>query len=226
MSRYERNFNSITQDELKTLHIKRVCVVGAGGLGGHILETLARIGILRLTVVDGDVFEISNLNRQLFSTEKNLGMSKAIAAKNRIEEVNASVAVTAIFERMTSENAEEILTGHDIIMDALDNLNSRATLVHVCKKLGIPIVHGAIGGWYGQAAVIMPDSDMFDALYGDTCDEDIDRTLGNLPFVAQNIASIQVCEAIKILLHKGETLKNSILRIDLLQNEYTMINIK
>lgn len=88
-ARYLRNFDALTEEEFRALRAGRVLVVGCGGLGGHLIELLARLGVGSLTVVDGDVFEETNLNRQLLSTEALLGCSKAQAAADRVRAVNS-----------------------------------------------------------------------------------------------------------------------------------------
>ena len=107
--RYERNVPALTEAECEALRRKRVLVVGCGGLGGHLIEMLARIGIGALRVVDGDVFEPSNLNRQLLSEVPTLGLSKAKAAAARINRVNPEVEVEAVAENMTEVNVHALL---------------------------------------------------------------------------------------------------------------------
>ena len=102
--RYTRNISTITEEENEKLRDFKVCVIGCGGIGGYVIEMLARIGIGYLTVVDMDVFEESNLNRQILSSEKNLGNSKAIEAKKRINAINSDVHVNVIQSPFNEEN--------------------------------------------------------------------------------------------------------------------------
>ena len=145
-SRYVRNFPALTEAEWEILKQKRVLVVGCGGLGGHIMDQLARIGIGALRVVDGDVFEETNLNRQLLSDTAHLGCSKANAAAAHIARVNPDTAVEAVSEFLTETNAAALIADCDIVMDALDNIQSRRILAAACTKAGIPYVYGAISG--------------------------------------------------------------------------------
>ena len=222
-SRYERNGKSISEEENIILGEKRVCIVGLGGLGGFIAEMLARIGVLNLTLIDCDAFDVTNLNRQLFCTEDSVGKRKAEEAKKRINAVNSGVCVNAIDSLLTDDNAVGLLKGHDVVMDALDSINARRTAADACNVLGTPFIHGAISGWFGQVAVIMPGSRMLDELYGDSDDDSLNKSLGNLPFAASHIASLQCAEAVKLLLGKGEGLTDSFLRVDLLCNEFEVI---
>lgn len=163
--RYARNIPALTEEECLLLKKKRVLVVGCGGLGGHIIDQLARIGIGFLRVVDGDVFEESNLNRQLLSSVPLLGVSKAKAAAEHIARVNPDIALEAVEEFLTEGNASELLEGCDIVLDALDNISARKILASACANAGIPYVYGAIQGWVAQAAVSMPEDRLMEILY-------------------------------------------------------------
>ena len=113
-ARYARNIPALTEAECERLKGRRVLVVGCGGLGGHIIDQLARIGIGAIRVVDGDVFEKSNLNRQLLSDTEHLGSSKALTAAAHIARVNPEVAVEAAAEFLTEANAPALIAGCDI----------------------------------------------------------------------------------------------------------------
>mgnify|MGYP000293800969 CR=1 FL=1 len=136
--RYARNVPALSEAECELLRRKRVLVVGCGGLGGHLIDMLARIGIGSLRVVDGDAFEPSNLNRQLLSEVSLLGVGKAQTAAERVRRVNPNVAVHAVGEFLTEENAAALLTDCDAVLDGLDNIQSRQILANACERAGIP----------------------------------------------------------------------------------------
>ncbi|SCZ81163.1 HesA/MoeB/ThiF family protein [Acidaminobacter hydrogenoformans] len=219
-NRYQRNMNLLTPDENHAIREKRVCVVGCGGLGGYIIEMLARLGIGIITAIDGDVFDETNLNRQLLSEEGLIGKSKAEAAKARIQKVNSEVVVHTKSVFLKEENALALITGHDVVLDALDNISSRRILERACEAEGIPLIHGAIAGWYGQVTTIMPGTHVFSKLYPETADKGIETELGNPSFTPALVASIQVSEALKVLLKKGEPLEGKLLTLNLLDHEY------
>ncbi len=221
--RYARNKNTFSEEETTLLGQKRVFVAGCGGLGGFVIEELARLGVGHITAVDGDVFEETNLNRQLFSRMDTLGMSKAQAARERMEEVNPEITVTAIKTMITAENANTLLAGHDAVVDALDNTGARFALEKACEELGIPMIHGAIGGWYGQVAVIFPGDRLLESLYSQQEEKGAEVELGNPSFTPAVIASIEVAETAKVLLGKEEVLRNRLLTIDLLHHEYEIL---
>jgi len=218
--RYQRNMKLMTPEEISDLKEKRICVVGCGGLGGYIIEMLSRMGVGKITAIDGDVFDETNLNRQLLSEEALLGFSKAEAAKSRIHKVNSEVEVVAKAVFLREDNAEALVVGHDVVVDALDNISTRRILEKACSTCGIPLVHGAIAGWYGQVTTIMPGSSVFSKLYPETADKGIETVLGNPAFTPALVASIQVSETLKLLIKKGEPLVGKLLTLNLLDHEY------
>ena len=218
-ARYARNIPALTEAECDLLKQKRVLVAGCGGLGGHILDQLARLGIGHLRVVDGDVFEATNLNRQLLSSVPLLGTGKAKAAAEHLSGVAPELDVDAIEAFLTEANAAELLSGCDIVMDALDNIQSRKILASACEKAGIPYVYGAISGWMAQAAVSMPGDQLIEALYPEEI-EISDKSV--LSFTPALCASIQVSLCIKMLTGRPvET--GTVYYFDLLNLEYEMI---
>ena len=115
--RYTRNIGTISEEEQQLLAAKSVCVVGFGGLGGCIIEVLVRIGVGRLTAIDGDVFDETNLNRQVLSNQDNLGHAKAVEAKLQMRAINDSVQVDSIQALLDSDNAADFIRGHDAVVD-------------------------------------------------------------------------------------------------------------
>lgn len=223
--RYQRNMKLMTQDEITALKEKRVCVVGCGGLGGYIVEMLSRLGVGKITAVDGDVFDETNLNRQLLSEEALIGFSKAEAAKSRIQKVNSEVEVFTKTVFLSEDNAEALIAGHDVVVDALDNISTRRILEKACSVCEIPLIHGAIAGWYGQVTTIMPGSGVFSKLYPETAEKGIETELGNPAFTPALVASIQVSEALKLLIEKGEPLVGRLLTLNLLDHEYQIFEL-
>lgn len=164
-ARYARNLPALSQAQCDLLRTKRVAVIGCGGLGGHLIELMGRVGIGAITAVDGDVFDETNLNRQLLSQVPLLGTSKAEAAAARMAAVNPDVSITAHAVFLTEENACSLLAGCHAVLDGLDSIAARRVLYAACEKLGIPCIHGAIGGWAAQAAIAMPGDGLLDRLY-------------------------------------------------------------
>jgi len=218
--RYQRSTGTVgIEGQLKLLKAT-VGVVGAGGLGGFVLELLARMGVGRLLVVDDDVFSDSNLNRQLLAHEKNLDLPKAGAAEKRISEINGAVAVKAYCRRGDSSNLPQLFEGCDLVIDCLDNLSSRYELEEACRKLNVIMIHGAIAGFMGQMAVIRPGKPLLESIYGSRSEKAADQgaevTLGNPATTPAMLASWQANEALKILAGLEDVLPDNImLMIDL-----------
>ena len=149
----------------------RVLVCGAGGLGSWVLEMLARDGVGLgacggfIRVVDPDVFEESNLNRQLLATRETIGQGKALAAQQRISLVNGQVETQVAPQGLTGENALELMAGCTVAVDATDNVAARLALEEAAEASGITLVHGSVGGPYGQVAVVRPGDGLLRKLY-------------------------------------------------------------
>ncbi len=222
--RYLKNGHAISEKEQRTLSKKAVAIVGCGGLGGHVIELLSRLGVENLTVFDPDTFEETNLNRQILCTAGNIGESKVLAAKERIASINPSVKITAVEEKFT-ENNSSIIAGHDLIIDAVDSIPARLELQECAEKMGIPLVHGAIGGWYGQVCSVFPGDGTLTKIYRNFQRHEAEKPPGNISFMASLIASLQSCEALKILLKKGTPIRNGVLLVNPLNNKSHFIKL-
>ncbi len=225
MNRYQRNMNALSPEENQRLKNFHVVVVGCGGLGGYIIEMLARLGIGTLTVIDGDVFDETNLNRQLLSSEYNIGMPKVQAAVERVGLINSQIMVNSIYDRLTAENGLAMISEADLVFDALDNVSSRLILETLCETEGVPLIHGAIAGWFGQVAVVFPGDKTLHSILPEDVDKGIETELGNPAFTPALVASIQVAEGMKVLLGREDVLRNKLLTIDLLGQEYEVLSL-
>lgn len=194
--RYIRNLGALTEAECAVLRQKKVFVAGCGGLGGHIIDMLLRIGVGSIAAADGDVFEASNLNRQLLSSTAVLGVSKAETAKAHAFAVNPDVDFTAYNEFITEDNVSDMLRGCDAVVDALDNIPARRLLKAACDAQGIPYIYGAITGWTAQAAVSVPGDGFLDTLY--PADASV-KSKSSLSFTPALCAAIQVSLCVKLL---------------------------
>jgi len=223
--RYTRNLGSFSETELANIRKKSVCVVGCGGLGGFVADSLARFGVGRLTLIDGDVFCSSNLNRQLFSTKKNLGQNKALATADALHIINSEVAVTAHPLMLNAENAPSLLAGHDVIIDCLDSIAARRMLGFACENLKVLLVHGAISGLYGQVACIYPGNGLMNVIYPVSSTQEPDNVLGNPIFAPQLIAAMQSCEAVMHLAGRESTLYNRILYVNMVDHDYRIVQL-
>ena len=218
--RYIRNRKSISiQDQIR-LAESRIAVVGSGGLGGHVILLLARIGIGHLRIIDGDVFDETNLNRQPLCNTETINKAKPKIAADVVNLINPSVEVSIITDKVNVANAEHILSEVDVIVDALDNMDDRLLVEKVAKKNRIPFVHGAVAGFEGQLTTIFPEDKGLTFLYGkNSCqvnDKYSPETIWGVPVLAPAlIASMQAMEVVKILLNRSGVFRNTLVHMDL-----------
>jgi len=205
--RYSRNIPAITEEDMQKLRNARVAVIGCGGLGGYVLEYLLRIGVGELIAVDGDTFSESNLNRQILCTSENIGTPKVQAAAARAAAVNPEVHVIPVYEFLTADNGDRLIQGADLVIDALDNIESRLQLEDSCGSAGIPLVHGAIGGWNVQVMVVRPGSRILHALYGNGSGH-YDKSV--LPMTPAFCAALQVSAAVELLCGREPEMSGSL----------------
>jgi molybdopterin/thiamine biosynthesis adenylyltransferase/molybdopterin converting factor small subunit len=203
---------------LEKLRKAKVCVVGVGGIGNPVVTQLTAMGIGKLKIVDRDIIEISNLHRQHLYTENDLGKVKVEAAKERLEKINSSVEIEALPNSVTKYTAESIISGYDIVVDALDSIDARYALNDACIKLNIPLIYAGALGMLGSVCTIIPNKTaclrcIFPALAEDdmpTC-----STEGVHPSILYLVGGIQVSEVVKIILGEKPTLENKLIYVDL-----------
>jgi molybdopterin-synthase adenylyltransferase len=226
--RYDRNFKTFSKDDQKNIKSSKVCIVGLGGLGGTVTEMLARTGIGSLTLIDGDTFDSSNLNRQLLSEERLVGTPKSDAARNRVNAINSSVNVTAHEIYADESTLPDLIKDHDLVVDCLDTIDSRFILQDVAKTAKIPIVSGAIAGVSGQVTVIFPGDLGYKLIYGEKSRErstGVETHTGNISYCALFIAALQSSECLKLILRKGDILRNKLLIADLWSNSFEVMDL-
>lgn len=194
------------------------CVVGAGGLGCPILTQLASMGVGTLRVVDRDVVEMSNLQRQNLYGVNVLGVPKVEAAEARLRQLNPFIEVEAVPLSVTPGNAEKIISGADVVVDAVDSMNTRYALNRACQRLGVPFVHGGVIMQVGNVSTILPgETACLECFQGNVDDAGLPSCAvqGVHPSVISIIASIQVSETVKLLLGQRPALADTLLFVDL-----------
>ena len=184
-----------------------------------------------MTLVDGDDFEETNLNRQLLCTGRNLGTSKVLSAGRHLSRINPAVEARLERRRLTAENAGDLLQGADLAMDCLDNLPDRFVLEAAARRSAIPLVSAAVGGVSGQLTVVYPqdppDLGLY-AVYGPPQNAPrfgAEARLGTLPQAVWTLASLAASEALKILLQTGSGLHRQLLIFDLMDNRFEVAEL-
>ena len=219
--RYKRHWMlpEVGEEGQKKLEQGRVLVVGAGGLGSPAALYLAAAGVGTIGLADFDRVDVSNLQRQILYREQDVGRKKAEAAADCLRRRNSGVTVRTFPEGITPENAEAVLSGFDVVVDATDRFPIRYLLSDVCRKLGKPEVYGAICQFAGQVTVFAPGGPCLRCLCPENPDpaaEPDGRSFGVLGAVPGVIGSLQAVEALKLLLGIGESLRGRMLLLDLL----------
>ena len=220
MNRYARHISlpDVGIEGQRLINKSRILVIGAGGLGSPVLLYLAAAGVGEIGIIDDDLVDLSNLQRQIIHAESNIGTSKVESAKAQILSINSTIKVTTWNTRLSPDNAQEILTGWDIIIDGTDNIPTRYLVDDICKINQTPWIYGSIYRFEGQASVfnfeggpcyrdLFPEPPPSNAI--PSCAEG--GVFGVLPGV---IGSIQATEAIKIIINKGQSLSGKLLIYD------------
>jgi molybdopterin/thiamine biosynthesis adenylyltransferase/rhodanese-related sulfurtransferase len=231
MRRYGRHLimPEVALEGQRKLKAASALIVGAGGLGSPIGLYLAAVGVGRVGIVDFDVVDLTNLQRQIIFGTRDLGKLKTEAAAERLSDLNREIEVVVHETRVTSENAIDILSGYDVVLDGSDNFTTRYLVNDACVLLNKPDVFGSVFRFEGQVGVFgMADGPCYRCLYPSppppglvpTCAEA--GVLGALPGV---IGSIQAVEAIKLIIGAGDTLKGRLLIFDGLRLKFHELTI-
>jgi molybdopterin/thiamine biosynthesis adenylyltransferase len=193
----------------KKLKNSTVFIAGAGGLGSPVSIYLAVAGIGKIIICDFDSVEVTNLNRQILHSHTRIGINKALSAKITLTAINPDIEVIPITSKITEENAFELVGDAHIIMDCMDNLETRYILNEVAIKKGIPLVFGAIYGIQGILSFIQPpETPCLRCLFPEAPPKETFPVVGATPGV---IGALQALEAIKYLVGIGKLLKNKLL---------------
>ncbi len=206
----------------------RVALVGAGGLGGPAGLYLAAAGVGQITLIDDDVVEASNLQRQIQFTPDDLDAGKAQVMGDHLEKLNADCKVTPIAKRLTMENAAELLGGHDVILDGTDSFKTRFAINAVSRSLGIPLVSGALGRFDMQLGVfnVSETSPCYRCFVADApVDEENCATHGVLGAIAGMGGSMMAMEAIKLITGAGDALDGRLYMFDALRADGRTIRL-
>ena len=206
-----------TDDQLRLLDSK-VAVIGMGGLGGAVVLLLARLGLGALTLCDGDVFEDSNLNRQLLCRPDTLGQKKAEVAAREIAAISHAIDLEVVTVRAETDNLPHILAGANVAVDCLDNMPSRYALQKAASRAGIPFVHAAVAGIEGIVMTVMPGEPGLEGLYGlePAAKQDSAEVFLGIPTMTPAmVATLEVNEVFKLLLGRRGLGPGQVLHLDL-----------
>lgn len=238
--------NGLTEEELKRynrhiilkdiglpgqMKIKagRVLVIGAGGLGSPVLMYLAAAGVGTIGVADGDVIDISNLQRQVIHSTRGIGSSKAESAKRRMLEINPNVNVVLYNEFLDEESIAGIAAGYDFIVDGTDNFAAKLLINDTCTALGKPFSHGAIFEFEGHTFTHTPGSACYRCIFGAAPPPEVmpaKAGAGLFGAIAGMLGTIQAAEALKYLTGMGTLLTDSLLRFDARTMDFIKLKVR
>lgn len=216
------------QGQLK-LRNSEVAIVGLGGLGSHIAQKCAGMGVGRIRLIDRDIVSRSDLHRQYLYDVDSLGLPKVEIAKRRLKSINPDVELIPIPESINPSNTERLIKGVDLVLDGLDGPEARYLVNRACVKLKIPFIFGAAIETYGNIAPIIPgETFCLECFMPGLRDEDLPKcaVVGVHPSALGIITSIQVYEAIRILTGKEPVLKNRLLYVELKELRFQSLRIE
>ncbi|UCE92115.1 MAG: HesA/MoeB/ThiF family protein [Methanobacteriota archaeon] len=226
--RYSRQvlLKEIGIDGQRKLSEASAVVMGCGALGTHSSSLLARAGVGEVTILDRDVVDITNLQRQTLFGEDAVGQPKAEVAERQLRQVNSEIAIRGVVVDVTPENVEGLLSGADVVVDATDNMKARFVINDACVKLGVPWVYGGAVGTSGMVLAVHPEGPCLRCVFPTlppreatpTCDE-----VGIVNTLPSVVASIEVTEALKVLL--GERTTPELMIVDVWSGDLDKIRV-
>ena len=216
----------------------KIAVIGCGGIGGTAIEMIARMGVGEINIVDSDIFDMSNLNRQVMSSLDTLNKAKSEVTKEKINSIAPFTKVNSFNEELTEKNVEKIISNCDIIIDGLDNIITRIIVARFANENKIPFIHGAIHGTMGQITVFTEETVEYEEMFqlnsfkkelNDDIIENIKKITADKPPVIgpvpNIIGALQAMESFKLVTELGTTiLAPKILKFDLLNLELFKID--
>lgn len=229
--RYSRNIllQEVGGKGQKKLLAAKVIIVGTGGLGSPVAMYLAAAGVGTLGIVDSDVVDLSNLQRQILHRTKDIGRPKTASAQETITALNPEVRVVPYQVHLSSENALDILADYDVVVNATDNFPTRYLVNDACVLLRKPLVEGSIFRFEGQVTVFMPGQGCYRCLFPTppppgtvpSCSQ-----IGVLGVVPGIVGTIQATEVIKLILGIGKTLAGRLLLVDALSMDFREVELR
>jgi len=226
MERYSRQVPLIGVDGQRKLATSSALIVGIGGLGSAVAFYLTAMGIGKLILVDEGRIELSNLNRQILYSSQDLGLKKVEVAKSRLKALNPHVDIEIYDQRLDEVLAKELVKRVDIVVDALDNWESRLILNKVCVKYGRPLIHAGVEGFYGQIMTVVPGKGPCLACLFREVPRASQRAIPVLGAVPGVLGALEAIETVKVLLSVGKPLVGRMLIIDLLSMDFKIVEIR
>ena len=206
-----------------------VCIVGVGGLGSPVAIQLASMGVGTLRLIDNDIVEMSNLQRQHLYGVDQVGLPKVEAAAQRLRGLNPFIEIESLPMMVTPFNAEEIIKGSDVVIGSLDMMAPRYSLNRACQKLGIPLIHGAALAYNGSVSTIIPGKTAcLECFQGGVDDAEMPTcaTVGVHPAILGIVGSLVVAETVRVIIGQEPNLADKLMFLDLEDFSFETINLR
>jgi molybdopterin/thiamine biosynthesis adenylyltransferase len=224
--RYDRQImmTDFGEDGQEKLKRAKIVIAGIGGLGSAASIYLAAAGVGTIRIIDHDKVELSNLNRQILYGDNDIGKDKAATASEKLNKLNPEVKIEAVKEKITESNVSQLVSGFDLIVDAMDNLPTRFLLNKVALDKNMPFFHGAVQGFEGMVTTIIPgETACLRCVYRGATPQQKTPVVGVTPAV---VACIQATEVIKYIVGVGKLLTNRLLVYNGLDMQFTELRVK
>ena len=220
--------NDIDVEGQELLKEKHVVLIGLGGLGSPLAYYLASSGIGQATLVDDDIIDITNLQRQILFSTDDIGKKKVDVAELKMQKINPSIRINAVSERLLSTTNVDFINNADLIIDATDNFETRSLINRVSLDNKIPLIMGAAIRFSGQIIVFrndVPGQPCYNCLYENVSDSNACIDSGVFSALTGVVGSLQASECIKVLLDIGDRLESRLLTIDLKNNDFRIVKL-
>lgn len=226
LSRYSKNMDKegITVEDQEKLASSKVIVMGAGGLGSGVIMNLSALGVGQIKIIDDDIIQEDNFNRQIIHKYKNIGRAKVMSAKDWISEFNPDIKVELDKIRLNELNYFNVIQGYDIIVDCFDSWESKYMLNEIAIRHKKILIHGGTNGFQGQVTTIVPDKTGCLACVAPKPLIFKNESFAYLSPIVNAISSIQASEVLKIITGKGDPLLNRLLVYDGYKGVFKILN--
>ena len=222
---FEKNREFFTAEEEERIRGKTAAVAGLGALGQLVAEELVRGGFERLILIDGDRMEPGNLNRQICANILTMNQFKTDVLAERLGDISPRLKLKVCPVFLNRENGKELTEGADLILDCVDNIPSKLYLEELAECSGVPLIHGGVEGWCGQAAVVFPGERILSLLYPNRDPAPSAHMPSALMPAVGAVASIQAAEALKLAAGQESSLRNTILSVDMKNGAFERIPV-
>ena len=219
---FQKNLEFLTEEQAEKISRRKVAVVGTGALGQMAAHELVRSGFEQITLIDSDIMDESNFNRQLYAANSTMNQLKVNVLEKGLKDIRPEAQITVHSERLNEANGKELIGDADILLDCVDDIPSKLCLEKLAEELGIPLVHGAVEGWYGQVAVVYPGDGLLSMLYRTKKDQQVSAMVTTVNV----IASLQVNAVIKIAIESENILRHRVLFADLWKGDFSFTDMQ